>query len=134
MDLFGFHIPSLVGVGAAFTSVYGAFAKFDSDQSADNRQFVRDWLLGLKVEDQKWAAFFTEVFAAFFGPRHLSIKCITRSTILSAFIIFTLFFVWVGIDAGRLDTLKTAPGNIVSALILSIVCACVTELSQPLEN
>jgi hypothetical protein len=79
MDIFGYHIPGLIGVGATFGSVYGAFAKFDADQSEENRQFVREWLLGLKVDDQQWARFFKELFTRVFGDRHLSWKCFGRS-------------------------------------------------------
>jgi len=50
MDVLGYHKPGLVGLGAVFAAVYGAFAKFDGDQSEENRKFVRDWLLGLKVD------------------------------------------------------------------------------------
>jgi hypothetical protein len=93
MDLFGYHIPGLFGVGAAFASVYGAFAKFDADQSSENRRFVRDWLLGLKVDDQKWEAFFRELFTRFFGPKHLSVKCALRSAILSTSIVIGIVFI-----------------------------------------
>ena len=67
MDVFGYHIPSLAVVAAAFSSVYAAFAKFDADQSDKNRQFVRQWLLGLKVDDGQWAQFFQELFSKAFG-------------------------------------------------------------------
>jgi len=58
MDVLGYHQPGLVGLGAVFAAVYGAFAKFDGDQSEENRKFVRDWLLGLKVDAGRWASFF----------------------------------------------------------------------------
>jgi hypothetical protein len=62
MDILGYHIAGVVGLGALFAAVYGAFAKFDGDQSDDNRKFVRDWLLGLKVDGGRWASFFQELF------------------------------------------------------------------------
>ena len=91
MDMAGYHLPSLVGVGAAFAAVYGAFAKFDNDQSEKNRKFVRDWLTGLKVDDRSWNQFFHELFSKFFGIRHLSLKCLRRSFLLSAFLMIGIF-------------------------------------------
>jgi hypothetical protein len=91
VDILGYHIPSMVGVAAAFTSVYAAFAKFDADQSDKNREFVRDWLLGLKVDDRRWAQFFKELFTKVFGERHLSAKCFRRSAALSAALLAVLW-------------------------------------------
>jgi hypothetical protein len=84
MDIVGYHVPSLIGAGATFTSIYAAFAKFDADQSDKNRDFVREWLLGLEVDDRRWAQFFKELFEKVFGSRHVSIKCVRRSSIVSA--------------------------------------------------
>src|SRR5580692_6277726 len=93
MDLLGYHLPSLVGVGTTFAAVYGAFAKFDKDQSDENRKFVRGWLLGLDVNEQNWRHFFVELFAKFFGSRHLSLKCIRRSSMLSIPIICLIWII-----------------------------------------
>jgi hypothetical protein len=54
VDILGYQLPSLIGVGATFTSIYAAFAKFDTDQSEENRKFVREWLLGIKMDDRYW--------------------------------------------------------------------------------
>jgi hypothetical protein len=95
MDILGVHIPSLVGAGAAFTSVYAAFAKFDADQSEDNRKFVRAWLLGLQVDDRRWGTFFTEIFTRIFGARHFSLKCLLRSAALSTSLLAILWGYWI---------------------------------------
>jgi hypothetical protein len=95
MDVFGYHIPSLAVVAAAFSSVYAAFAKFDADQSDKNRQFVRQWLLGLKVDDGQWAQFFQELFSKAFGAKHLSLKCMGRSALLSAGILAAIWIPWL---------------------------------------
>jgi hypothetical protein len=50
-------VAALTAGAAAFGSVYGAFAIFDSDQSESNRHFVRDWLLGIKVNEGDWQLF-----------------------------------------------------------------------------
>jgi hypothetical protein len=91
VDLIGYHLPSFAGAAATFAAVYGAFAKFDSDQSDDNRHFVRDWLLGLKVDDQQWKVFFVDLFAKLFGEEHLSLKCAWRSCSLSVALIFGIY-------------------------------------------
>jgi hypothetical protein len=83
VDLLGFHIPSLVGVAATFTSIYAAFARIDADQSDQNRKFVREWLLGIKIDHRYWAVFFKDLFARVFGDRHFSAKCIRRSALFS---------------------------------------------------
>src|SRR6476620_318485 len=95
MDILDYHIPSLVGAGAAFTSVYAAFAKFDADQSDKNRAFVREWLLGMKVDDRSWEYFFNELFARIFGGRHLSAKCIRRSASFSALLLTAIFATYI---------------------------------------
>jgi hypothetical protein len=82
MDVFGYHIPSLAVVAAAFSSVYAAFAKFDADQSDKNRQFVRQWLLGLKVDDGQWAQFFQELFSK--APSCTASKALASSISLRA--------------------------------------------------
>jgi len=112
MDILGYHIPSLVGVGATFASVYTAFAKFDADQSDKNRTFVRNWLLGFKADDRQWVQFFKELFAKVFGDRHLSAKCIGRSTIFSATLIgaiwtYRYFYLY---SIGEYDLLVLVPG------------------------
>lgn len=91
MDIVGYHIPGLAAATAAFSAVYGAFAVFDKDQSDDNRKFVRDWLFGLKVDTASWNQFFEELFSRSFGSKHRSIKCVTRSFMLSASIIIGIF-------------------------------------------
>jgi hypothetical protein len=90
MDILGFHLPGLTAVVATFTAVYGAFARFDGDQSDENRQFVRSWLLGLKVKPEGWQSVFTEIFSKFFGPKHWSLKCLMRSLLLTFFVILVL--------------------------------------------
>jgi hypothetical protein len=94
MDIFGYHLPGLIGVGAAFGSVYWGFAKFDANQSDENRKFVREWLLGLKADDRQWARFFKELFTKVFGERHLSTKCIRRSASLSVALCAALWTYW----------------------------------------
>jgi hypothetical protein len=42
---------ALAAAAGTFGAVYKAFATFDGDQSDEQRRFVRDWLLGLRVED-----------------------------------------------------------------------------------
>lgn len=98
MDIVGYHIPVIVTAATAattaFTAVLGAFARFDKDQSDDNRKFVRDWLLGLKVDTGSWNQFFLELFSRFFGSKHLSLKCVTRSFTLSFGIITGILLVF----------------------------------------
>jgi hypothetical protein len=88
MDIWSIHIPTLAAAGlagaAAFGSVYNVFKAFDSDQSKEQRRIVHDWLLGLAVNEQKGQQFFLELFARFFGTKHLSWKCARRSFALSA--------------------------------------------------
>jgi hypothetical protein len=79
----GHQILSLVSVSGTFGSVLAAFAKFDADQSDKNRKFVREWLLGIKVDDRHWAEFFKDLFTRAFGDRHLSAKCIRRSALFT---------------------------------------------------
>jgi hypothetical protein len=94
MDVFGIHIPSLAiaatAASSVYSSVYLAFKAFDSDQSDKNREFVRQWLLGLKVDDQQWARFFKELFAKVFGEKHFSAKCIRRSALLTVGLVGSL--------------------------------------------
>jgi hypothetical protein len=95
VDLLGYHLPSVAGIAATFAAIYGAFAKFDRDQSDDNRKFVRDWLLGLKVDDEKeWRRFFEEIFTNFFGNRHVSLRCIKQSLLLSIVLVAAIWTFW----------------------------------------
>jgi hypothetical protein len=94
VDLFGIHLPSLAGAAATFAAVYTAFSKFDGDQSDDNRKFVRDWLLGLKVDEKDWKRFFEELFTNLFGSRHFSTKCVRQSLLLSVVLVGTLWLFW----------------------------------------
>ena len=87
-----------MAVPATFAAVYGAFAKFDDIQSEANRSFVRDWLLGMKVDDQRWANFFTELFTKFFGAKHWSAKCVRRSFALSFTLIVAVCLLWFARD------------------------------------
>jgi len=82
MDIY--HWPILAAAAGAFASVYGAFAKFDADQSDENRKFTSDWLLGLKADDRQWSNSFKEIFTSIFGERHFSLKCFFRSVALTA--------------------------------------------------
>jgi hypothetical protein len=95
VDIFGFHLPSLAGAAAAFAAVYAAFAKFDGDQSDDNRKFVRDWLTGIKVDQQRWNKVVEELFTKFFGDKHWSWKCLRRSLALSVVLIVAVFLLWL---------------------------------------
>jgi hypothetical protein len=95
VDIFGFHLPSLAGAAAAFSAVYAAFAKFDGDQSDDNRKFVRDWLTGINVDQQRWNKVVEELFAKFFGNKHWSWKCLRRSATLSVVLIVAVFLLWL---------------------------------------
>ena len=97
MDLFGTHVPALAGAAAvaAFAAVYKAFAKFDSDQSDDNRKFVRDWLAGIEVDQQRWNKVVEELFTKFFGSKHWSWKCLRRSLTLSAGLIVAVYVLWL---------------------------------------
>lgn len=92
MDIFGLHLSSFAAAAAAFVAVLGAFARFDKDQSDDNRKFVRDWLRGLNVDDRQWTTFFTNLFEKFFGAKHLSMKCVRRSFGLSIVLIILLLW------------------------------------------
>ena len=94
MGMVGYHLPSILTAVIAFVAVLVAFARFDGDQSGDTRHFVRDWLLGLKVDDRKWKQFFEELFARFFGPKHLSWKCASRSFLLSAILLIAVYALW----------------------------------------
>jgi hypothetical protein len=87
-------VATLAAMAGAFTSVYKAFARFDIDQSPSNRVFVKDSVLGLRVDNQKWRQFFTELFARFFGDRHLSFKCMKRSFFLSTIIFAIIVTSW----------------------------------------
>jgi hypothetical protein len=111
VDIFGYHLPGLLGVGAAFASVYGAFAKFDADQSDENRKFVREWLLSPKADDRQWARFFKELFTKVFGERHLSAKCIGRSVSLSVALLTAIWMYWY-VKYGRMSLEKGAPISI----------------------
>ena len=68
MGMVGYHLPSILAAVIAFVAVLVAFARFDKEQSEGTRHFMRDWLLGLKVDDRKWKQFFEELSARFFGP------------------------------------------------------------------
>jgi hypothetical protein len=48
-----------------------------------NRKFVREWLLGIKIDHRYCAVSFKELFARVFGDRRLSAKCIRRSALFS---------------------------------------------------
>jgi hypothetical protein len=117
MDLFGYYLSSLAGAAAAFTAVYGAFAKFDGDQSEENRRFVRDWLLGLKVDDQKWAHFFTTLFTRFFGVEHWSVQCAKRSFALSLTLIAVIWLLWY----------REINGEILVYIVTSVMLGCVMD-------
>jgi hypothetical protein len=76
-----------------FGAVYKAFATFDGGQSDEQRRFVRDWLLGLRVDDRGWSQFYKELFARFFGKKHFSWECLLRSSLLSSFLIVAIYAV-----------------------------------------
>src|SRR5262245_15111172 len=46
---------------------------------------------GLRVDYQRWGQFFEELFARFFGNRHLSFKCVTRSFLLSTILVAAIW-------------------------------------------
>ena len=129
MEAFSSHFPVLVPILAAmsatFASVYSAFARFDSDQSDENRRFVRDWILGVRVDSQRWQVFYVELFGRFFGHRHLSVKCISRSVLLSIILICSTYFVSSYLPLhNKFDILST---RFVQLAMLSIVVACITD-------
>ena len=137
MDILGYHISGLIGVGATFGSVYGAFAKFDADQSDENRKFVREWLLGLKVDDRQWAQFFKELFTKFFGERHLSVKCVGRSFLLSVVLFMAIWMYWYikygGMLFAQMESgvyLISVLGIMVLGIMIAVcICACADYLS-----
>jgi hypothetical protein len=86
-------VAAVTGMAGTFGSVYGVFAKFDRDQSDENRNFVRDWLLGLHVNEEKWRNFFDELFSKLFGKKHLSLTCAARSCALSIALITVVWFI-----------------------------------------
>jgi hypothetical protein len=120
VDILGYHIPGLVSVGGTFTSVLAAFAKFDADQSDQNRTFVREWLLGLKVDDRHWAEFFRGLFAKAFGDRRLSVKCVRRSALLS---ISLCAAIWTYGYFSQFKHLDTFPGMAVYLLTTVLPCS-----------
>jgi hypothetical protein len=123
VDTAGYHVTVIAGAAAMFSLVYWAFAKFDSDQSDANREFVRGWLLGLKVEDQKWNKFFDELFTRFFGTKHLSRKCVWRSFVLSAILLTTLLLIWVSKKPFSLEVWYSGLAE-KRLLILTVLVAC----------
>jgi len=130
MDLFSYHLPSFASVIVAWAGVYGAFAKFDGDQSEENRSFVRNWLLGLQVDNQKWQIFFSALFESFFGKEHLSWKCARRSFLLSAGLIACLVVIWFA----RTDELGLAGITflpkfvyLIGLVAASVCCGCVAD-------
>jgi hypothetical protein len=94
MGIFKYHLSSILAAVIAFVAVLVAFARFDKEQSDDTRHFARDWLLGLKVDNRKWKQIFEELFARFFGPKHLSWKCASRSFLLSVVLLITIYALW----------------------------------------
>jgi hypothetical protein len=124
MDLAGIHIPTLVSggvsVGVTFATVFKTFSHFDKIQSRTNRRFVSRWLLGLSVPQTEWNAFFTELFAVFFGPKHLSMQCVWRSLILSSGLV-TAASLYVIYKHNELNTIQHAKewATLYSILILT---------------
>jgi hypothetical protein len=124
VDLFGYHLPGLVGIGAAFAAVYGAFAKFDGDQSDENRKFVRDWLAGINVDERRWNKVVEEIFIKFFGSRHWSWKCLRRSFALSAGLIIAVWLFW---EVRWGNPFGWRPGVLEMAIFLSFLSAAVGD-------
>jgi hypothetical protein len=83
MDIAGIHVPALVAMGGAFSSVYSAFSRFDRIQSPANRKFVSIWVKGIKIDPSGWDHFYNETFTKFFGERHLSFKRFSRTVLLT---------------------------------------------------
>jgi hypothetical protein len=130
VSIFGYHFPSLAGAVTAFAAVYGAFAKFDADQSPDNREFVRRWLLGLSVDSNEWDRFFYELFARFFGSKHLSLRCIKASFILSTLIVGAICLVWEARLFGKADNPYLDDKDVIDLIIVflpAVAIACVTD-------
>jgi len=125
MDLFGYHIPSLAAVAAAWVAFYKAFAQFDNDQSEANRRLVRDWIVGVKVDEQKWSQFFKDLFASLFGSRQLSLKCVIRSCLLSIFLIILILTFLYAEDRNTL--LYFGPSFLFEAALCAALIACSTD-------
>jgi hypothetical protein len=96
MDLSSFKIPETLTAAGTFAMIYGAFAKFESIQSDENRRFVAAWLLGIAVEKDSptWDRFFREFFFRFFGYSHFSLRCVRRSVGLSIVILAAVLTHW----------------------------------------
>jgi hypothetical protein len=95
-----------VGASGTFAAVYAAFARFDGDQSDSNRQFVRNWIIGMKPDERRWSQFFHELFSSLFGARHFSLKCLTRSILLSVVLIS---FLSINFYVKRPELLRSSP-------------------------
>jgi len=113
-------ITGLTAIAGAFAAVHRTFVIVDSEQSEENRKFVRDWLLGLTVDDKKWVEFFDGLFAKFFGQSHFSFKCITRSFLLSVVLIAATFLLWYA-------SFKTAPGFDLTTFIVAFIVGCIAD-------
>jgi hypothetical protein len=121
------HVLGLFGVAGTFAAVYKAFATFDRDQSDENRQFVYQWLLGLRVNPLKWEYFFRELFERFFGAKHFSLKCAGRSMLLSASLIVAVnvFFLYEG--AIRLPFVGQVDAFELKYYLVILACGCVAD-------
>ena len=73
-------------MSATFASVYQVFSHFDRLQSRANRHLVSRWLLGLSVPSIEWSWFFYAFFEKVFGDKQLSVRCISRSIMLTLFL------------------------------------------------
>jgi|HubBroStandDraft_2_1064218.scaffolds.fasta_scaffold68489_1 hypothetical protein len=127
MDIAGYHIPGLAAAAATFGAVFSAFARFDKDQSDDNRRFVRNWIVGIKVDNERWSQFFQEIFSQFFGSKHLSLKCVRRSFALSSGIITVIFLLLMTEAVINGEIWSYDPYMVVFWWILALPCACIAD-------
>jgi hypothetical protein len=128
MSILGHAAAALTGSAGAFGAVLKAFDSFDKNQSEMNRQFVRAWLLGFSADYQKWTSFFGELFQTLFGKKHLSLKCVGRSFMLSSALILTIYLIWL-LKQPSLHPLRDALDReiLLEAGFIFIIAGCISD-------
>ena len=97
---------SLSGFAAAwFTTVAATWSalmfveKESKEQLADYLPTVQAWLQGSKslAKAVVWAAVLRNSFEGFYGPRHFSLKCVTRSFLSSMLFFCVVLLIWAAV-------------------------------------
>lgn len=93
------------------------------------RDEIALWLMGA-VGEESWSRSFTSLFDAVFGERHLSLRCIVRSSLASLCAVLLIWLLMGGVDdlGTRIGTELSLGAVLVAALAVNLVADYVSLL------